>query len=264
MTNPVGSPIWYELMTTDPDGAKSFYDAVIGWTIEAQPAGEMDYRMITRSDGGNAGGVMRLTPHMTEGGAKPMWAVYLSVEDVDAEVAAITAEGGHSLMPAADMPGVGRIAMVADPQGVKFYVMKPSPPSGQADTVSAVFAATGTEHVSWNELASPDLAASKAFYARHFGFEFNNTMPMGPIGDYCFIDHHGQTLGAIRQRHDERLPLQWLFYFGVPSVAAATAAVESGGGAVVVDPHQVPGGAWIIIAKDPQGAYFGVVGPQGD
>ena len=59
--NPTGDFIWYELMTPDPEGSKAFYDAVVGWDIEPQPAGAMDYRMVRRSDGGNAGGIMRIT-----------------------------------------------------------------------------------------------------------------------------------------------------------------------------------------------------------
>ena len=69
MTNPHGSFIWYELMTPDPDAAMVFYDAVVGWHIEAQPAGEMDYRMITIPGAGNAGGVLRLTDEMQSHGA---------------------------------------------------------------------------------------------------------------------------------------------------------------------------------------------------
>ena len=72
MANPAGSFIWYELMTPDPAGSKRFYDAVVaGWTIEAQPSGDMDYRMITRSDGGHSGGVLRLTEEMQRHGARP-------------------------------------------------------------------------------------------------------------------------------------------------------------------------------------------------
>src|SRR3546814_15441165 len=80
--------------------------------------------MIVRSDGGNAGGVLKLSDEMQQGGARPCWMGYLSVEDVDAKVAAIESEGGKALMPPMDLP-VGRIAMVTEPQGVPFYVMKP-------------------------------------------------------------------------------------------------------------------------------------------
>lgn len=266
MANYPGSFIWYELMTDDPDRARAFYGAVIGWSISppdpARPD-DKDYRMIGRSDGKHAGGVLRLSDDMVRHGARPLWLGYLSVQDVDAAAAAIVADGGAIQMPATTIPHVGRIAMVSDPQGVPFYVMTPLPPPGIPEPVSDVFARTVPQRVNWNELASPNLAASKAFYARHFDFEFRESMDMGPMGEYCFIDHHGVRLGAITQRQDERQPAVWLFYFGVPSVAAAQRAIESGGGRVLMGPHQVPTGEWILIATDPSGAGFGVVGPQG-
>lgn len=256
--------IWYELMTTEPDAAARFYGDVVGWTIGPKPEGsDMDYRMIQRADGGNAGGVLGLSPEMSAGGARPLWMPYLYADSVDAKVAAIVDEGGEEQMPATDLP-VGRIAMVKDPQGVPIYLMNPVPPPGMPAGESDVFSVTQPQRVRWNELASPDLEASKSFYSRHFGFEFNNSMPMGEMGDYCFIDRDGRTLGAIMQRQDDRQPAVWLLYFGVPSVAEAKRKIEAGGGTVLMGPHEVPGGDWIIVATDPQGAGFGVVGPQGE
>jgi predicted enzyme related to lactoylglutathione lyase len=166
-------------------------------------------------------------------------------------------------MPATDLP-VGRIAMVADPQGVPFYLMAPVPPPGVPDATSDVFDRHAPQRVNWNELASPDLAASKAFYSRHFGFEFNEAMNMGPMGDYCFIDHHGQRLGGVMQRQDDRQPAAWLFYIGVPSIAAATRAIEANGGKVIVRPRELPTTEWIVVATDPAGAGFGLSGPRGE
>jgi predicted enzyme related to lactoylglutathione lyase len=105
---------------------------------------------------------------------------------------------------------------------------------------------------------------AKAFFTRHFGFEFNDTMPMGPLGDYCFIDHGGVRLGAIMPNRPHEPGAGWLHYFGVRSVTAAAAAIEPGGGQVLHGPHPVPGGEWIVVASDPQGARFGIVGPKGD
>jgi len=263
MANPPGSFIWYELMTPDPDTATSFYRAVVGWTIGPADPGRsdgMDYRMIGRSDGKHAGGVLRMTDDMRQNGASPLWLGYLYVPDAAAAVAAITADGGKVQMPVTAIPRVGDIAMVTDPQGVPFYVMTPMPPPDRPDATSDVFSPTEVERVGWNELSSPDLGASKAFYSRHFGFEFKEVMNMGPMGDYCFIDHHGQRLGAIMQRQDERQPAAWLFYFRVPSVAGSKAAVEANRGRVLMGPHQVPTGEWILIAADPSGAGFGLVG----
>ena len=182
MTNPVVSFIWYELMTTDPEGAAAFYGPVVGWKIvghsDPQSAADgMDYRMIERSDGGTAGGVCKLAPQMCEGGARPCWIGYHYVTDVDAATQAITADGGKVLMPAFDIE-VGRIAMVTDPQDVPHYVMTPRPPAGApADARSDVYDRQAEQRVGWNELMSPDLAGAKAFYARHYKFEFNEIQP---------------------------------------------------------------------------------------
>lgn len=265
MTNPVGSFIWYELMTKDATAAAKFYGAVVGWKFgepAQQPTG-VDYRMITRSDGGNAGGVLQLTSDMTEHGARPAWLGYLHVKDVDAASKAIGADGGKTLMPKRTLP-VGDIAMVADPMGSPFYVMSPIPPPGKLEAKSDVFDPKAVQRVRWNELTSPDLSRAKTFYSTHFGFEFNEVMPMGAMGDYCFIDHGGVRIGAMMQKAAEAPIGAWLFYFGVPSIEAAKRAIEGNGGNVVHGPSEVPGGDWIVIATDPDGAMFGVVGAKGD
>jgi len=259
-----GAFIWYELMTPDPAAAGAFYGHVIGWSLpDAAPGDPIGYRQFLRSDGGNAGGVLPLDTGMAAHGARPAWIPYLHVTNVGTAAAAIEADGGKVLMPEMTLP-VGTIAMMADPQGVPFYIMVPVPPPGHEGEQSDVFSVDQPQHVRWNELASPDLAAAKAFYSRHFGFEFNTSMPMGPMGDYCFIDHGGQTLGAIMQQQAEGMPPIWLPYIGVPSAMAAHAAIAEAGGTVVMGPHEVPGGDWIVVATDPQGALFGVVGPKGD
>ena len=259
--NPIGDFIWYELMTPDSDGAKAFYDAVVGWDVEPRPAGEMDYRMIRRSDGGNAGGVLRVTPEMAAEGARPMWLGYLNVDDVDATIAAIEADGGRKFM-ASDIQGVGRIGMVADPQGAPFYVMKPNPPEGDPNAKSDVFSVDQPQRVRWNELSTTDQDAAKDFYARHFGIRQEGAMDMGEMGEYRFIFKDDVRIGAI-MRKPPQLPVSlWSFYFGVDDIDRATRAVTDGGGIVHHGPNEIPGGEFTIIASDPQGAAFGLVGPR--
>src|SRR6476646_11856186 len=107
--NPSSSFIWYELMSPDPAGAKAFYDAVVGWNIEAQSQFPNGYRMIGRSDGKMAGGLLPLTDEMQQHGARPTWLGYIYVPDVDASVASIERGGGKALMPAFDIPNIGRV-----------------------------------------------------------------------------------------------------------------------------------------------------------
>jgi len=265
MTNPNGSFIWYELMTNDPDGAKAFYDSVVGWTIadgsESSAAG-IEYRHIQRSDGGFTGGVLTLTPEMTAGGARPCWMGYLHVADVDAEAAKITSEGGKVLMPASDVPGAGRIAMVTDPQGVPIYIMTPKPSEGREGETNQAYDREANQHVSWNELLTPDPEGAKAFYSGHFGFEFNESMPMGEMGNYDFMEHTGEVIGAVMRKPKEMPIGGWNYYIHVPDIDASTAAVRTGGGQVLVEPMEVPGGDWVINAIDPQGAPFSLVGAK--
>src|SRR6478672_1326094 len=148
---PRGDFIWYELMTPDPDGAKAFYDAVVGWNVEAQSSFPNGYRMIGRSDGKSAGGVLPLNDEMQQHGARPTWLGYILVTDVDRSVAAIEQAGGKAPMPAFDIPNVGRVAMVTDPQGAPFYIMKPTPPQGDPAAKSDVFSPTEQQRVGWNE-----------------------------------------------------------------------------------------------------------------
>ena len=265
MTRPAGGFIWYELMTTDPDAAAAFYGPVVGWKIgaNAMPGGDMDYRMIERGDGGYAGGVLALTGQMTAGGARPAWMGYLHVEDVDAEVAAITAEGGQVHMPPITMAGVGRMAMVADPQGAPVYLMAPRPPEGREDMESDVFSPDKARHVRWNELMTTNQDAAIAFYRKHFGWTQEGGMPMGELGTYAFVQHDGLGIGAIMPLMPDMPASVWSYYIGVDDIDRAAAAIGAEGGSIVNGPMEIPGGEFALNALDPQGAAFGLVGPRG-
>ena len=255
--------IWYELMTTDPDSAAAFYGEVVGWKVTGHSdlgaGGGVDYRMIGRDDGGNAGGILGLSPEMIEGGARPCWLGYLHTADVDATVAGIEGDGGKVIMPANDLP-VGRIAMVADPGGAPFYVMTPEPPEGAEGVSSAFQAPKNPGHCGWNELMAADPARETRFYTERFGWTLPEPMDMGEYGKYQFVAADGVTVGAIMGLMPGSPAPMWNHYFWVPSIAKAKAAIESGGGTVVNGPMEVPGGDWIVQGLDPQGAMFSLVG----
>lgn len=256
--------IWYELMTPDPAGAARFYGAVVGWTIAStgeQTAGGVDYRMIGRSDGGNAGGVLAINADMIAGGARPLWIGYIHTPDVDAAVEAIKADGGSLQMAAMDIP-VGRIAMVTDPQGAAFYIMDPVPPPGMEGMESDVFSVDQPQHIRWNELATSDPEAAIAFYKKHFGWGQEGEMPMGEMGAYRFIQRGEIGLGAIMPLMTGYPAPMWSFYIGVDDIDRAYAAVTANGGTIMAEPMEVPGGEFVVNGIDPQGASFGLVGPR--
>jgi predicted enzyme related to lactoylglutathione lyase len=259
--NPEGDFIWYELMTTDAEGAKAFYDAVVGWDIGEAAADFQGYRMINRSDGKFAGGVLPLTDEMQQHGARPTWLGYIHVSDVDAKVASIEEEGGKALMTH-DIPNVGRIAMVTDPQGSPFYVMKPIPPAGRENESSDVFSVDQPQRVRWNELATSDPDGAVNFYRTQFGWSQDGDMDMGDMGKYRFIQANGVTIGAIMRKPPQLPVSSWTYYIGVDDIGRAADAVKSGGGQILNGPMEIPGGEFAVNARDPQGAAFGLVGPR--
>lgn len=256
-----GQIIWYELMTPDPAGAAAFYNAVVGWDIPASgfdmPNGA-NYRLIGRPDGGNAGGLLHMSQAMLDHGAQPLWVAYMHVEDMSAALEKVIALGGSVLMPEQDLPA-GRMAMVADPFGAPFYLMDPVPPPGEPEAKSDVFSETEPYRCGWNELASPDEQAALRFYGSLLGWESPDAMDMGPQGKYHFLTCPGQRIGAL-YRYGERGTPGWRHYFRVPDIRASAAAIVANGGRVTHDLHEVPGGDLIVMADDPQGAGFALVG----
>jgi hypothetical protein len=264
VTNSHGRFVWYELMTTDADGAERFYSDVVGWKVAPFGAGEsggedgggMDYCLLSAPDG-EVGGILKLPPGAEAGGMPPGWFGYIGVDDVDAAAERIVAAGGALHMEPQDIPGVGRFAFVADPQGVSFYIMR-----GSSDGASNAFAEKGVGHCSWNELSTSDQDGAIAFYREQFGIQPGDSMDMGPMGTYQFIDHGGTMIGAIMTRPPQGPRPMWSFYFRVNSIASAVERIRAAGGQVVHEPHQVPGGDYIVVGTDPQGAMFHLVGEK--
>jgi uncharacterized protein len=265
MTNQHGDFIWYELLTTDADAAGDFYGKVIGWTSASSGQPGMDYRFFSSGDGSDTrdgvGGYMAMTEEMITGGARPCWLGYIKVNDVDASAASIVASGGAIHMPAMTLDGVGRMAMVADPQGAIFYIMK-----GASDEASHSFAATEPKvgHCTWNELSTTDPEAAKAFYSAQFGWEKDGEMNMGPLGKYAFMQASGNrfAVGGIMPLMPGSPAPAWTTYFRIVDIDEGLTAITDHGGSIVQPPVEIPGGDFSLVAIDPAGAAFGLVGPR--
>jgi len=257
MANKHGDFIWYELLTSDADAAQAFYGKVLEWTFADSGQPGVDYRIINAPEH-SIGGLMAITPEMAGHGARPTWLGYIAVDDVDAIMIATTAAGGRELMPAMDIPNVGRIAMVADPQGAPFCVMRPTE---EGESLAFSYDQPRTGHCAWNELITSDQAAAWSFYGQQFGWVKDSEMDMGPMGTYDFI-RHGFMLGAVMKGTPEMGPPHWNQYFRVADIDIAKAAVEAGGGTVINGPMEIPGGDFAMNGIDPQGAHFGLVGAR--
>ncbi len=243
MQNPF---IWHDLMTSDVEGAKKFYGAVVGWTFQSQMP---EYDVANIKSGGSMGGIMPMSDTMK--GIPPFWSGYIYVTDVDATCAKIKKLGGGVKREPWDVPDVGCIAVVADPTGARFNIMAPIPREGSNLPASSALGAVG-----WNEAHVGDLDTAWNFYAEMFGWTKGTVMPMGAMGDYMLFQIDGKDTGGMMKKQD-MLPMpMWLYYFNVDGIDAAVARITKAGGRIAMGPHQVPGGQWIVSAFDPQGGSF--------
>ena len=115
-----GSPCWFELISTNKDEATAFYAGLIGWELQDW-GGPMNYTLFKNGEASVAGAMQR-TAEMGE--VPSHWMIYMAVEDVDASAAKAAELGGQVVHPPTDIPDVGRWALIADPAGAMFAVMK--------------------------------------------------------------------------------------------------------------------------------------------
>src|SRR3954451_23622360 len=242
--------VWYELVTSDVDAALAFYGELLGWEAREFPGGEHRY-VIVSAKGKGVGGVMALP----EGMSQPFWMGYVGTRDIAAALARLADAGGRVHRGPWDILEVGRLALVTDPQGGGIALIQ-----GASDRPSEAFDQRSPGHGNWHELRTTDPDAALAFYARQFGWTKGDTLDTGPTGTYQLIEADGVRVGGIMRAPEPARPM-WLYYFGVEGVEGAIARITAGGVTVLHGPSEVPGGALIVQARDPQGAAFALVGP---
>lgn len=249
MTELQGTPCWYELTTKDLDKAADFYGKAIGWSIADSGMEGIDYRLASAGDTIVAG-------LMAMPDAPTFWMIYFAADDCDATVRAAAAEGAAIHRPPTDIPGVGRFAILTDPQDATFAILQP-----QSGGQGGAFDQAKMGHGNWHELYTTDPESALAFYGKLFGWTESRRMDLGEMGFYHIIAHNGTDIGGVFKPGGGTPPL-WMPYFGVDGAEAALGRIKAGGGALRNGPMEVPGGAWIVQAADPQGAGFAVVGPK--
>ncbi|MBG1233457.1 VOC family protein [Aestuariivirga litoralis] len=245
MQNPF---VWHDLMTPDVEAAKKYYADVVGWTYSPQMP---EYTVVETQKLG-VGGIMATPVNLK--GMPPFWSGYIYTPDVDAACAKAKSLGGVVHREPWDVPGVLRMAVLGDPTGANFNIM--SPLSTEERKVPEV-GSLGT--IGWNELHAGDLNKAWDFYSKMFGWTKGMTMPMGEHGDYQVFQIDGQDAGGMMKKFDAMPMAVWAYYFWVDGVDAAITRLTKGGGKVLMGPHQVPGGFWIVNAQDPQGAFFSLL-----
>src|SRR5690606_414706 len=178
------------------------------------------------ANGNGVGGMMVIPPEAAAQGAPPSWSGYICVDDCDAAADKIKSLGGQVMREPQDIPGIGRFAIVADPQGAAFAIMKPFPMDAERPEVPQ--GALG--HTSWHELYTTDLEAGLAFYSEMFGWKREEAVDMGEMGPYVLFSNQEGTVGGMMRKPPQVSGSAWTFYFQVGDIDAAKGRIETGGG----------------------------------
>lgn len=253
MVNVHGQFVWYELMTTDVEAAKAFYEKVMGWSTWDASMPGMAYSLFTLGNT-RIGGLMNLPEGGTASGARPCWVGYISVADVDAAADHITRLGGAVHVPPTDIPDVCHFSIFADPQAATLGTLKWfAPDRHPAPDTNA------PGYVGWRELVTTDHEKAAAFYCELFGWQKADA-DLTALGAYQLFSCGGPPIGGMLTKHPEMPDPFWLYYFNVDDIDAAAKRVMANGGQIFDGPLELPAGTWIVQCTDPQGALFGLEG----
>jgi hypothetical protein len=236
-------------MTADTAAAETFYKKVIGWTSAPFKESPQPYTTFSRAGDVQVAGMMKTPDGMS---APPCWAMYVAVPKLEDAVANITRLGGSELSPVIEVPTVGRMQMMRDPQGAAFYIIQPQPRGERPETAPEVGEA------SWHELMTTDAPAALKFYSEIFGWQPSEALDMGALGKYHMFNRPHGMIGGMMNKPPEmaQVPPHWMIYFRVPDINAAVERIKANGGQILNGPMEVPGGDWVVNAMDPQGAAF--------
>jgi len=245
-----GKFVWADLFTSEVAGVRRFYGELFGWKwrwISQEPGRQ--YGLFVDSRGEPVAGVAQLAAPDPEV-PYARWIYYVSVADVDAAVAGIEKEGGRVMLSRREAPRRGALAIVADPQGAPFGVLRSSsgdPPDYRAELGGWL----------WRGLFARDSEAAARFYSSVFGYALHPREKPSDPHDYILEAGDLWRAGISQLREDSGNSPTWLGLVRVEDLAATVErARELGGEELYVTESQQPGEA-LALFDDPFGAPFG-------
>lgn len=241
---------WLELRTNDVAKTARILGEVVGWSISSMPmppeAGGA-YTLASTKSGAVAG----IVP-LAKGQQHPHAIAYVSVEDVDAALKRVVKAGGKALGAAFDVPTIGRMVEVTDPDGAAFFLFKSE--NGDPEL------APSNGNVLWNELWATNEKKSLAFLTSVIGYSVE-AMDMGGSTYHLLKTKAGAHAGGVMQSPVPNLPAHFLQYLRVDDVEAACARAKKHGCAIDGEVQDVPGIGRFAFVRTDEGLRFAVMTP---
>ena len=240
-----GKFVWHDLLTDDVDGAKRFYGDLFGW--EFREVNGLEYTLV-ESGGTPIAGIALHSPR-DPADNESQWLSSLSVRNVDQAIHTARQEGGEVLEGPLDLPGRGRFAIIADPQGAVLALLRAS----GGDPVDAPLP---TNAWIWSELWAHDTTESGNFYRALVGYEFKSVVE--PSGDeYLLLERDGVPRAGLVPLPWKQIQSSWLSYVRVSSTKQILERTPALGGRIVLGP-EATGDDRLAVIADPKGAVLAV------
>ncbi len=233
-----GKFVWNDLLTDDVASAKAFYGPLFGWTFV-----DMQNYTVVKNNGRNIAGLYRVKDKSESPGAA-RWLSSLSVPDVDKAATLVTEKGGQVLVGPLEMLARGRGALVSDPQGAQFVLIraKGGDPEDKEPAIGSWL---------WHELWSNQTQASLDFYQRLVGYDYD-----GELDDYLILLKGENWRAGIRHSSNSELEMRWVPVVRVADINDIAARTEKLGGKVVVAPRSTASGHSVALLSDPSDALL--------
>jgi hypothetical protein len=242
-------PIWTDLSTSDPEGARKFYSAIFGWKVEVNPDPQYGGYALAKAGGKDVAGIG--PKQMDE--APTAWTVYIGTPDAAETAKKAEAAGGKIIAPVMEVGDQGHMAIIQDPSGAYLGLWQ----AGKMQGVQS----TGSNAMGWAELNARGFDKAEPFYKKLFGWGEKKTPAVNENPEYTEFQLHGDSVAGGQEMNPmvpEQVSSYWMVYFNVDNVDKAFDKVIEHGGKEMLSPMDMPGGRFAIVS-DPQGAAFGIL-----
>jgi predicted enzyme related to lactoylglutathione lyase len=238
-----GKFVWFEVRTPTPEKTAKFFTDVVGWNISSMQMGEGEPYTLASTKNGPVAGVVKSD--------RAEFVSYVSVDDVDAAAKRVEKAGGKVKGKPFDVPTIGRMVEVEDPDGAAFFLYKSE--SGDTDVPPAQGAFL------WNELWTKNESRALAFVTSVLGYTVEG-MPMGGM-TYNVLKTEGTSAAGVMKSPVKELPAHWLPYLQVDDVEAAQKRAKKLGASLDGEVSEVAGVGRFAFLRAPDGCRFAVMTP---
>jgi predicted enzyme related to lactoylglutathione lyase len=244
-----GKFIWYELITDEPEAAQRFYATVFGWTFRPVPGVAGSYTLIENA--GDRVGGMFVQARPAGGARGARWIPVMSVPDAGAAVEETRRSGGSVIAPLATIAGRGRHALLSDPEGVLFGVLR-TEGGDPADTP------VEDGDFFWLDLFARDPERAATFYRRLGGYEVDEA-PAAAGATRLVLQAQGYARAGVLRMPPGLSQPGWLPYVLVEDVPATLKKVVAAGGRIVVQPDKKLLDGKVAVIVDASGGVLGII-----